>query len=115
MIVAAARTALWSGVAALSAAGCERIFADHASGRLAPRPELDKAVMVVRDDDELVVTKLDRLGRWLKHLIELSNDLQARGERRTVRAATHGARLRMGDVDDVADQPAPRRRSVAAR
>lgn len=51
---------------ALSAAGCERIFVDHASGKLASRPELDKALMVIRDDDELVVTKLDRLGRSLE-------------------------------------------------
>ena len=65
---------------ALDAAGCERIFIDHASGKLATRPELDKALLVAeRAGDQLVVTKLDRLGRSLEHLIELSKLLQARG------------------------------------
>jgi len=40
---------------------------------------LDKTLLVVRGGDELVVTKLDRLGRSLEHLIELSRLLQARG------------------------------------
>ena len=64
---------------ALTAAGCEQVFIDKASGKLARRPELDKALLVLRDGDQLVVTKLDRLGRSLDHLIELSKDLQARG------------------------------------
>jgi DNA invertase Pin-like site-specific DNA recombinase len=64
---------------ALRAAGCEKVFTDKASGKLARRPELDKALLVVREGDQLVVTKLDRLGRSLENLIELSNDLQARG------------------------------------
>ena len=65
---------------ALEAAGCERIFIDHASGKLATRPELDKALLVAeRAGDQLVVTKLDRLGRSLEHLIELSGQLQERG------------------------------------
>jgi DNA invertase Pin-like site-specific DNA recombinase len=64
----------------LEAAGCQRIFIDHASGKLATRPELDKALLVAeRAGDQLVVTKLDRLGRSLEHLIELSKLLQARG------------------------------------
>lgn len=40
---------------------------------------MDKTLLVVRGGDELVVTKLDRLGRSLEHLIELSRLLQARG------------------------------------
>jgi DNA invertase Pin-like site-specific DNA recombinase len=65
---------------ALAAAGCEQIFLDKASGKLATRPELDKALLVAnRPGDQLVVTKLDRLGRTLAHLIELSKDLEARG------------------------------------
>lgn len=63
---------------ALEAAGCEQIFIETASGKLARRPELDRALLVARSGDEVVVTKLDRLGRSLEHLIELSNDLQAR-------------------------------------
>ena len=62
---------------ALHAAGCERIFIDHASGKLATRPELDKALVAERAGDELVVTKLDRLGRSLEHLIERSRRTSA--------------------------------------
>lgn len=64
---------------ALAAAGCEQIFVDKASGKLARRPGLDKALLVAREGDQLVVTKLDRLGRSLEHLIELSKELQSRG------------------------------------
>jgi len=66
---------------ALLAAGCEpgRIYIDKASGKLARRPELDKALLVLREGDQLAVTKLDRLGRSLAHLIALSAELQQRG------------------------------------
>lgn len=65
---------------ALTAAGCDRVFLDTASGTLARRPELDKALLSAnRAGDQLVVTKLDRLGRSLEHLIELSQRLQAAG------------------------------------
>ncbi|MEC5182376.1 recombinase family protein [Arthrobacter sp. CG_A4] len=65
---------------ALSAAGCQQVFLDTASGKLARRPELDKALLSAnRPGDQLVVTKLDRLGRSLENLIDLSNTLQERG------------------------------------
>ncbi|SBW23096.1 resolvase [Candidatus Protofrankia californiensis] len=65
---------------ALRAAGCDEIFIDNASGKLARRPELDKALLCAnRSGDQLVVTKLDRLGRSLEHLLELSRQLQERG------------------------------------
>jgi DNA invertase Pin-like site-specific DNA recombinase len=65
---------------ALQAAGCDEIFIDTASGRLARRPELDKALLSAnRTGDQLVVTKLDRLGRSREHLIELAKLLQSRG------------------------------------
>jgi DNA invertase Pin-like site-specific DNA recombinase len=64
---------------ALRAAGCDEIFIDKASGKLARRPELDKALLSAnRTGDQLLITKLDRLGRSLEHLLELSNLLQAR-------------------------------------
>jgi DNA invertase Pin-like site-specific DNA recombinase len=63
---------------ALAAAGCAQVFIDKASGKLARRPELDNALLVARPGDQLVVTKLDRLGRSLEHLIDLSKDLDAR-------------------------------------
>ncbi len=64
---------------ALAAAGCDQMFIDKASGKLARRPVLDRALLVVRTGDQLVVTKLDRLGRSLDHLISLSRELQERG------------------------------------
>jgi len=65
---------------ALTAAGCDEIFLDKASGTLARRPELDKALLSAnRTGDQIVITKLDRLGRSLEHLLELSKQLQDRG------------------------------------
>lgn len=58
--------------AELEKAGCERIFEDQASGRLAERPGLEAALDYCRPGDTLVVTRLDRLGRSLKNLLELS-------------------------------------------
>lgn len=62
---------------ALRAADCDRIFVDKASGKLASRPELDKALITAREGDQFVITKLDRLGRSLKNLIELSEQLRS--------------------------------------
>lgn len=65
---------------ALAAAGCDEVFVDSVSGKLASRPQLDQALLVAqRAGDQLVVTKLDRLGRSLEHLIQLSKVLQGRG------------------------------------
>ena len=65
---------------ALKAAGCDQVFIEKASGKLARRPELERALLSAnRAGDQLVVTKLDRLGRSLEHLIELSKQLQDRG------------------------------------
>ena len=64
---------------ALTKAGCVRVFTENASGMRADRPELAKALDYVRPGDTLVVWRLDRLGRSLKHLIETVNGLDARG------------------------------------
>ncbi|MDN6805512.1 recombinase family protein [Bifidobacterium mongoliense] len=64
---------------ALTRAGCERLFIDHASGAKAHRPELDRMLDVIRDGDMLVVWKLDRLGRSVQNLVDLMNLLQSRG------------------------------------
>ncbi|MPY47184.1 recombinase family protein [Streptomyces acidicola] len=64
---------------ALKEAGCDPVFVDKASGKLASRPELDKALIAAREGDEFVITKLDRLGRSLKNLIELSEQLEKKG------------------------------------
>lgn len=64
---------------ALTAAGCYRIFTDTASGALQSRPELDKLFDHLRSGDTLVVWRLDRLGRSIRHLIDQLSDLQDRG------------------------------------
>lgn len=64
---------------ALTKAGCERMFIDHASGAKAHRPELDRLLDVIRDGDTLVVWKLDRLGRSVQNLVDLMTLLQSRG------------------------------------
>lgn len=63
---------------ALQKAGCEKIFRDVASGTVDCRKGLIEAIEYARDGDMLVVWKLDRLGRSLKHLIETVNGLATR-------------------------------------
>jgi len=63
---------------ALKAAGCARIFVDKASGKSDRRPQLDKLLEVVLPGDVIVVWRLDRLGRSLRHLITTLNDLAER-------------------------------------
>ena len=60
---------------ALKKEGCKEIFEDHASGAKADRDGLRKALEFMREGDTLVVWKLDRLGRSLKHLIDVINRL----------------------------------------
>lgn len=64
---------------ALAAAGCERTFTDTASGATTERPQLNAALDYLRDGDVLCVWRLDRLGRSLRHLVEVVNKLQDRG------------------------------------
>ncbi len=64
---------------ALQAAGCARIFVERASGALDTRPELAKVLDHLRPGDTLVVWKLDRLGRSLRHLIDVVGELERRG------------------------------------
>lgn len=63
---------------ALHKIGCEHIFTDTASGAKTDRVGLDEALRFVRSGDTLVVWRLDRLGRSLKHLIETIGQLQER-------------------------------------
>ena len=63
---------------ALEAAGCFRVFSEIASGVKDDRPQLAAALDHLRPGDTLVVWRLDRLGRSLRHLIETINVLDAR-------------------------------------
>lgn len=64
---------------ALTAADCQRIYTDHASGAATARPELDRLLDTARAGDTIVVWRLDRLGRSMQHLLDLAADLEARG------------------------------------
>jgi DNA invertase Pin-like site-specific DNA recombinase len=63
---------------ALEKIGCSKIFTDTASGATTERKGLDEALNYVREGDMLVVWRLDRLGRSLKHLIETITKLNNR-------------------------------------
>ncbi|MFW9604228.1 MAG: recombinase family protein [Geobacter sp.] len=66
---------------ALIAAGvaADHLYDDRASGKLDARPGLDAALKALREGDTLVVWKLDRLGRNLRHLVNTVHDLEKRG------------------------------------
>ena len=64
---------------ALTAAGCERIWTDTASGKLARRPEWDACLDYLRSGDELVITRLSRMARSVRHLTEIAALLADRG------------------------------------
>src|SRR5579883_1046862 len=63
---------------ALNAAGCERIFSDKKSGSKKVRQGLEDAISHLRTGDTLVVWKLDRLGRTVKQLVDLVEELESK-------------------------------------
>lgn len=66
---------------ALTAAGVDSdaLYEDRASGKRDHRPELGACLKALRSGDTLVVWKLDRLGRDLRHLVNIVHDLTQRG------------------------------------
>ena len=85
MLVGYARTSTVDQIAGIEAQlrelteiGCERIFSEQVSSA-ARRDQLEAAIEFVRDGDTLVVTKLDRLARSVRHLWELVERLKAKG------------------------------------
>jgi DNA invertase Pin-like site-specific DNA recombinase len=64
---------------ALTEAGCGRTFEDKLSSRVRERPELIAALDYLRSGDVLCVWKLDRLGRSVKEVLGIADDLHARG------------------------------------
>ncbi|MDD1475397.1 MULTISPECIES: recombinase family protein [Micrococcaceae] len=57
----------------------DSLYEDRASGKKDDRPELAACLKALRDGDTLVVWKLDRLGRDLRHLVNIVHDLTERG------------------------------------
>ena len=64
---------------ALTAAGCDRIFTETATGADPDRAQLAACLDYLREGDTLVVWRLDRLGRSLPHLLRVVEQLTARG------------------------------------
>ena len=62
----------------LETAGVEKVFAEQVSS-IAPRLELERALDFIREGDTLIVTKLDRLARSVKDLLEIVDRVQAKG------------------------------------
>jgi DNA invertase Pin-like site-specific DNA recombinase len=83
---------------ALERAGCDKIYTDQRGGASAKRPGLATVFEVLRGDDTLVIWRLDRLGRSLKDLIHLVEQLEQRGAglrslQENIDTTTSGGRL----------------------
>ncbi|TGE03862.1 recombinase family protein [Hymenobacter fodinae] len=63
---------------ALAQAGCEEIYQEKASGMSAARTELDRMLARLRPGDTVYIYKLDRLGRSLKHLLDMVAEFEFR-------------------------------------
>jgi DNA invertase Pin-like site-specific DNA recombinase len=68
-------------VAALKDAGCSRVFAEKVSSRTPEhqRIQLQASLTVLEEGDELVLSKLDRIGRTMLEVVNRLHDLQSRG------------------------------------
>lgn len=64
---------------ALKAEGCERIYEDRASGKNMDRPEFKAMIAALREGDQVLVWKLDRLGRNTLELLSLFQELDEMG------------------------------------
>jgi DNA invertase Pin-like site-specific DNA recombinase len=83
---------------ALKKAGCRKVFDDKTSGARSERPGLKATLEYVREGDSLLVWRLDRLGRSLKGLIEITGSLEKRGVgfrslQESIDTTTSGGRL----------------------
>jgi len=57
----------------------DAIYVDRASGAKASRPQFDELLKLLRDGDTLKITRLDRIGRSVLHLVTLGAKLRERG------------------------------------
>jgi DNA invertase Pin-like site-specific DNA recombinase len=85
MLIGYARTSttdqvagLEAQLAALKAAGCEKVFSERVSS-VAERAQLEAALEFAREGDAFVVTKMDRLARSTQHLLEVVRRLEGKG------------------------------------
>ncbi|MBE5633012.1 recombinase family protein, partial [Salmonella enterica subsp. enterica serovar Typhimurium] len=71
---------------------CERIYEEYASGRTANRPVLKELITVMKSGDELIVWKLDRIGRNVLHALLMFQNLHEKGV--NFRSITDGVDLK---------------------
>lgn len=69
---------------AVTKAGAEKVFAEKRSGVDQDRPELRRCLEFLREGDELVVTKADRIARSAGHLMTIVEGLEAKGVKLTI-------------------------------
>ena len=62
----------------LKAAGCKKVFSEQVSS-VAERDQLKAAIGYLREGDVLVATKLDRIARSMRHLLEIVDEVEAKG------------------------------------
>ena len=63
----------------LHTAGCSQVFAEKISGAVTNRPELTKALAALQDGDIFVVTRLDRLARSTRDLLNILDTISKAG------------------------------------
>jgi DNA invertase Pin-like site-specific DNA recombinase len=71
--------------AALHAAGCAKVFAEKVSGAITNRKALTKALAVLKAGDTLIVTRLDRLARSTRDLLNTLHTIAKTGAATTAR------------------------------
>jgi DNA invertase Pin-like site-specific DNA recombinase len=93
---------------ALTAAGCDRVFLETASGAKRDRPELKAALAAMTEGDTLVVWRLDRLARSLRHLLETIEGLEGQGKKfrsltECIDTSTSGGKLIFSIIGAIAE------------
>src|SRR5688572_21181355 len=73
------RAGLEAQIAQLKAAGATKVFSEHVSSVSTSRPKLAEALAYVREHDVFLVTSADRLARNTVDLLNIIDDLTARG------------------------------------
>ena len=63
----------------LGAAGCDSVFKETMSGARSDRPELRKALATLSEGDVLVITRLDRLARSTRDLLDIVHEIETNG------------------------------------
>ena len=96
-------------IAALKAAGCDKVFGEKVSGTTTNRPQLQQALEFVREGDVLLVTRLDRFARSSRDLHNMLHQLTHKGvgfrctEQAGIDTTTSMGKLIVGVLGSVAE------------